>query len=75
MKWITPCAVAIGLPLLAACSSGSTSARDDYANPLFANQAAKRAARANEIRKLYPTLSEKQVQQKLDGEFLSGVKR
>ncbi|MBS0632653.1 MAG: hypothetical protein JSS11_12130 [Verrucomicrobia bacterium] len=75
MKQITPCAAMIGLLLVSACSSGPTSARDDYANPTFANPAAKRAARETEIRKLYPMLSDKQIQQKLDGEFPPGVKR
>jgi len=58
-----------------ACYSINTPPRNDYASPTFRTQAAKRAAREAEIRKLYPTLSEKQIQQKLDGEFPPGVKR
>lgn len=64
------------LLLGSACYSINTPPpRAHHANPTFPTPAAKRAAREAEIRRLYPALSEKQIQQKLDGEFPSGVTR
>lgn len=75
MKAFTAALALIGLLLVAACSSGNPSARNDYANSSFTTQGAKRSAREAEIRKLYPTLSEKQIAQKLDAEFSPGAAR
>lgn len=75
MKAFTAALALIGLLLGAACSSGNPSARNDYATPSFATRAAKRSAREAEIRKLYPTLSDKQIGQKLDAEFPPGAAR
>lgn len=55
--------------LLGACSSAPTSARTDYADPSFGNLASRRAARETEIRKTFPGLSEKQINEKLAFEF------
>lgn len=75
MKAFTAGMALVGLLLVAACSSGNPSARNDYKDSAFTTPAAKRAAREAEIRKLYPTLTEKQIEQKLDGEFPPGAAR
>lgn len=53
------------LLLLAACSSAPTTSRTDYADPSFGGLVSRRAAREAEIRRLFPDLSEKQIQQKV----------
>ena len=80
MKAFTASLALVGTVLLinSACYTAprnSAPMRDDYANAAFHAPAAKRAAREAEIRKLYPTLSEKQIEQKLDTEFPAGIAR
>lgn len=65
-------AIAVSLVILwgmSACSSGNPSGRSDYANPAFGSAQSQRAARAAEIRKLHPNLTDKQVAQQLESEF------
>lgn len=69
MKTLILLGVWTAAAVLGGCASGNISSRDDYADPTFSSRSSKRAARESEIRKLYPTLSEKQIQQKLDAEF------
>lgn len=55
--------------LVAGCASGNPAARTDYVDPNFASPAARRSQRAAEIRKLYPTLSEQQITDKVNTEL------
>lgn len=54
---------------LSACSSGNTSARSDYANAGFGSANSRQQARAEEIRKLHPGLTDQQVAQQVEREF------
>jgi len=59
--------------LCGACSSGNISGRNDYSSAHFDSRNSKRAAREMEIRKLYLSLTEDQMQQKLAVEFPVGL--
>jgi hypothetical protein len=71
--------IILGTTLLAfacgGCSTGNPSARSEYSDPLFDSRVSKRAAREAEIRKIYPGLSEKNIQEKLANEFPAGLPR
>ncbi|MCX6952666.1 MAG: hypothetical protein NTV51_10955 [Verrucomicrobia bacterium] len=59
-----------GVALLAAsCSSGHPASRADYVSGGFGSVASRRNARAAEIRKLHPDLSEKEVSRQVELEF------
>ena len=75
MKTLIMFGTIIVVSLCCGCSSGSTTGRSEYADPLFDSRFSKRAAREAEIRKLHPSLSEQQVQEKLTVEFPVGVPR